>query len=125
VPAPPWQSPRSLKACSWCASANILRGWRALQPVHFPAVFEDDDGTRTSGNPRLMDDVAGQIEITALAHLEAFARVAFLEKVRPSEEKMRLAFFVSVFGNVQRGGKVNHQRRGIGLRVNAKECEKR
>jgi len=38
---------------------------------------------------------------------------------------MRLALLVSVFGNVQRGRELNHQRRGIGLRVHAKECEKR
>src|SRR5262249_10216828 len=39
--------------------------------------------------------------------------------------KMCFALFVSVLGNVERGRKVNHQRCGIGLRVNAEEREKR
>ena len=100
--------------------AQCLWKWADL-----PAVFEDDDRTSASGNPSLMHDVARQIEITVLTHIKALTRVAVLEKVRTTENKMRFALFVSVLGNVERGRKVNHQRCGIGLRVNAKEREKR
>jgi hypothetical protein len=45
--------------------------------------------------------------------------------MRAAKEKMRLTLFVSVLRNVQRAREVNHQCRGIGLRVNAKERKER
>src|SRR5215467_8649680 len=110
---------------SWRTAANVLGSGRALQPVHLPAVFEDDNGTSASGNPSLMHDVTRQIEIAVLTHIKAFTRFAVLEKVGPTENKMHFALFVSVLGNVERGRKVNYQRCGISQRVNTKEREKR
>src|SRR5262245_2507152 len=125
VPVPPWQSRRWSAAYSWRASTDVLGGGRAFRPVHLPAVLKNDDGTRTGGNPSLMHDVTRQVEIPVLAHVKALSGVAVLEKVRSVEDEMRLALFVSVFGDMQRGGKINHQRGSIALRINAKEREKR
>src|SRR5262249_33569169 len=82
IPAQSWSSPRwSTEMDSWRVSPDIFGRGRALQPVHLPPIFEDDNGTSASGNPSLMYDVTGQIEIPVLAHVKAFACVAVLEKM--------------------------------------------
>jgi hypothetical protein len=55
---------------SGCPSADVLRGGRSIQPVHLPAVFEDDDGTRAGGN----GDANAQ-EAIRDAILDAYSRV--------------------------------------------------
>src|SRR5262249_24347395 len=100
---------------------HIAGRGRAGQPIDPPAVPQDDDRLRACRDPRLMYDMPRQIEVPALPDIEALARVAVLEMVRPAEDDMGLALLVRVLRDVEGGGKVNQQGCGARNGVNAQD----